>query len=70
MQHKRVDCAMTTEPTVSKVLADNTGLNPEDMRTAHGAKKSLGGTYPAPSLSYAERPRHAHKDTVQKLVNA
>jgi NitT/TauT family transport system substrate-binding protein len=51
MQHKRVDCAMTTEPTVSKVLADNTGLNPEDMRTAHGAKKSLGGTYPAPSLS-------------------
>jgi NitT/TauT family transport system substrate-binding protein len=70
MQHKSVDCAMTTEPTVSKVLADGTGYILEDMRTADGAKKALGGTYPATSLYMQTSYVNAHKDTVQKLVTA
>ena len=70
MQHKSVDCAMTTEPTVSKVLADKTGYILEDMRTAEGAKAALGGTYPATSLYMQSDYVNAHKDTVQKLVNA
>jgi NitT/TauT family transport system substrate-binding protein len=70
MKHKSVDCAMTTEPTVSKVLADKTGFILEDMRTAQGAKKSLGGTYPATSLYMQTDYVNAHKDAVQKLVNA
>jgi NitT/TauT family transport system substrate-binding protein len=70
MQHKSVDCAMTTEPTVSKVLADKTGYILEDMRTAQGAKNALGGTYPATSLYMQTDYVNAHKDTVQKLVNA
>jgi NitT/TauT family transport system substrate-binding protein len=70
MQHKSVDCAMTTEPTVSKVLADKTGYILEDMRTAEGAKAALGGTYPATSLYMQTDYVNAHKATVQKLVNA
>jgi NitT/TauT family transport system substrate-binding protein len=70
MLHKSVDCAMTTEPTVSKVLADKTGYILEDMRTAQGAKASLGGTYPATSLYMQSDYVNAHKATVQKLVNA
>jgi NitT/TauT family transport system substrate-binding protein len=70
MLHKSVDCAMTTEPTVSKVLADKIGYILEDMRTAAGAKAALGGTYPATSLYMQTSYVNAHKDTVQKLVNA
>ena len=70
MQHKSIDCAMTTEPTVSKVLADKTGYILEDMRTAAGATKALGGTYPATSLYMQTDYVNAHKDTVQKLVDA
>jgi NitT/TauT family transport system substrate-binding protein len=40
------------------------------MRTAEGAKAALGGTYPATSLSMQGDYVNAHKDTVQKLVNA
>ena len=70
MQHKSVDCAMTTEPTVSKVLADGTGFILVDMRTAEGSKNALGGTYPATSLYMQSDYVNAHKGTVQKLVNA
>jgi NitT/TauT family transport system substrate-binding protein len=61
---------MTTEPTVSKVLADNTGFILLDMRTAEGSRQALGGTYPATSLYMPTAYVNAHKDVVQKLVNA
>lgn len=70
MQHKQIDCGMTTEPTVSKLLADKTAYIIEDMRTADGAKQALGGTYPATSLYMQTDWVNAHKGTVQKLVNA
>ncbi|WP_427885137.1 ABC transporter substrate-binding protein [Kribbella sp. GL6] len=70
MQHKQIDCGMTTEPTVSKLLADGTAYIIEDMRTAAGAKQSLGGTYPATSLYMQTSWVQSHKDVVQKLVNA
>ena len=40
------------------------------MRTAAGAKAALGGEYPATSLYMQTSYAAAHKDTVQKLVNA
>ena len=40
------------------------------MRTAEGSKAALGGTYPATSLYMPTDYVNAHKDTVQKLVNA
>ncbi|MDT4974473.1 MAG: sulfonate transport system substrate-binding protein, partial [Pseudonocardiales bacterium] len=70
MKRKAIDCGMTTEPTVSQVLSDNTGYILLDMRTAAGSRQELGGTYPATSLYMTTAYVDAHKDVVQKLVNA
>lgn len=70
MKQKAIDCGMTTEPTVSQVLSDNTGFILLDMRTAAGSRAVLGGTYPATSLYMTTGYVTAHKDVVQKLVNA
>lgn len=70
MTHKNVDCAMTTEPTVSALLANKQAYILLDMRTAAGAAKALGGEYPATSLYMTTAYVNAHPDIVQKLVNA
>src|SRR4051795_1650311 len=70
MKQKAIDCGMTTEPTVSQGLKDNTGFILLDMRTAAGSRAALGGTYPATSLYMTTAYVNAHKDVVQKLVNA
>jgi NitT/TauT family transport system substrate-binding protein len=70
MKQKAIDCGMTTEPTVSKALSDGTAFILLDMRTAEGSRSALGGTYPATSLYMPTDYVTAHKDVVQKLVNA
>jgi NitT/TauT family transport system substrate-binding protein len=50
MQHKRIDCGMTTEPTISTLLNSGHAKAFVDMRTADGATKALGGVCPASSL--------------------
>ena len=70
MQHKSIDCGMTTEPTVSKLLDSGEAYIIEDMRTAAGAQAALGGEYPATSLYMTTSYVQAHPDIVQKLVNA
>jgi NitT/TauT family transport system substrate-binding protein len=70
MKQKAISCGMTTEPTVSQLLADKIGFILLDMRTAEGSRAALGGTYPATSLYMTTAYVNAHKDVVQKLVNA
>ena len=70
MEHKQIDCAMTTEPTVSALLQKKDAYIILDARTAAGAKAAFGGEYPATSLYLQTSYINAHKDTVQKLVNA
>jgi NitT/TauT family transport system substrate-binding protein len=70
MQHKSIDCGMTTEPTVSRLVDTGQAKIILDMRTAAGARKALGGVYPASSLYLTTDYANSHKDTVQKLVNA
>jgi NitT/TauT family transport system substrate-binding protein len=70
MTHKNVDCAMTTEPTVSQLLANKQAYILLDMRTAAGTSKWLGGEYPATSLYMMTSYVQKHPQTVQKLVNA
>jgi len=70
MEHKNVDCAMTTEPTVSQLLATKQAYILLDMRSADGASAALGGEYPATSLYMQNSYVQAHPDVVQKLVNA
>jgi NitT/TauT family transport system substrate-binding protein len=69
MEHKSIDCGMTTEPTVSKLLAANDAYILYDTRTADGAKQAFGGLYPATSLYMTTSYVNSHKDVVQKLVN-
>ena len=70
IQHKNVDCAMTTEPTVSQLLATGDAYILLDMRTAAGTAKALGGEYPATSLYMKTSYVKQNPVTVQKLVNA
>ena len=45
MEHKNIDCAMTTEPTVSQLLATKQAYILLDMRTAAGtAQRSAAST--------------------------
>jgi len=69
MTHHNVDCAMTTEPTVSQLLANKQAYILLDMRTAAGTKKYLGGEYPATSLYMMSSYVAQHPQTVQKLVD-
>jgi NitT/TauT family transport system substrate-binding protein len=61
---------MTTEPTVSQLLANKQAYILLDMRTAAGAAAALGGEYPATSLYLSTSYVQQHPDTVQKLVDA
>ncbi|MCW2883361.1 MAG: sulfonate transport system substrate-binding protein [Streptosporangiaceae bacterium] len=70
MTHKNVDCAMTTEPTVSQLLANKQAYILLDMRTAAGAAQALGGEYPATSLYMSTAYIQKNPAIVQKLVNA
>jgi NitT/TauT family transport system substrate-binding protein len=70
MTHNNVDCAMTTEPTVSQLLANNQAYILLDMRTADGTAQALGGEYPATSLYMMTSYVQQHPDIVQRLVNA
>src|SRR5262245_31906842 len=70
MTHKNVDCAMTTEPTVSQLLANKQAYILLDMRSAQGAAAALGGEYPATCLYMTTSYVQQHPQVVQKLVNA
>ncbi|MGW4523997.1 ABC transporter substrate-binding protein [Amycolatopsis sp. NPDC004378] len=70
MQHKSIDCGMTTEPTISALLSSGQAQVLVDMRTAEGATKALGGVYPASAVYMQTSYVDSHQDVVQKLVNA
>lgn len=70
MQHKSIECGMTTVPTVTRLLATKEAYPIVDMRTAAGTRKTLGGLYPASALYLQNDYVKAHGATVQKLANA
>lgn len=70
MQHKSIDCGMTTEPTISTLTNSGQAFVLVDMRTTVGATQSLGGVYPASSLYMQTSYVDAHREVVQKLANA
>jgi NitT/TauT family transport system substrate-binding protein len=70
IQHKNIACGMTTEPTVSTLMATGSVYILYDTRTAAGAQAAFGGEYPATSLYLTTSYVNSHHSTVQKLVNA
>jgi NitT/TauT family transport system substrate-binding protein len=70
IEHKQIDAGMTTEPTITALLAKNEAKVLIDMRTVDGARAALGGTYPAACLYTRTDWVNSHKDAAQKLANA
>jgi NitT/TauT family transport system substrate-binding protein len=70
LQQDHIQAAMTTEPTVSRLLASGEARVLVDLRTVEGTRAALGGLYPAACLYMDSGWVAAHPDTVQKLANA
>ena len=70
MQHDQIQAAMTTEPTVSRLLKTGQARVLIDMRDVAGTTAALGGIYPATCLYMETSWVNTHKETVQKLANA
>jgi NitT/TauT family transport system substrate-binding protein len=70
VQHKAIDCGMTTEPTITALQEKGLAKPLIDMRNQAGTQQAIGGVYPASALYMANDWVAAHRDTVQKLANA
>lgn len=70
MQQDRIQLGMTTEPTISRLLATGQARVLVDMRDVAKTKEALGGTYPAASFYMETSYVDSHKELVQKLANA
>jgi sulfonate transport system substrate-binding protein len=70
LQHKAIECGMTTEPTITALQEKSLGKPLLDMRTESGTRQALGGVYPASALYVRNDWVASHRATVQKLANA
>ena len=70
LQHDQIEAAMTTEPTVSRLLGTGEARILIDARTLEGSRKIFGGTYPAACLYMETAWVETHRETVGKLVRA
>ncbi len=70
MQQDRIDAAVTTEPTVSRLGKIGLARVLVDMRTAAGTRAALGGTYPAACLYMKTEFVTSHRDVVRRTVAA
>ncbi|HEV3173798.1 MAG TPA: ABC transporter substrate-binding protein [Actinocrinis sp.] len=70
MQHNSIDAGITTEPTISQLLAKHLGKVIVDMRSAAGTQAALGGPYPGTALTFPTAWVESHTATVQKVVDA
>ena len=52
MQAGKIDLAVTTEPTVSLLIAKHLASTLVDINSVEGSNASLGGQYPASSIVY------------------
>jgi NitT/TauT family transport system substrate-binding protein len=70
LQQHRVDCAITTQPTVSAVEKAGAGVSVFDLSSSDGATQWLGGTWPAAGVLTLNSWVQSHQDTAQKVVDA
>ncbi|HKB94768.1 MAG TPA: ABC transporter substrate-binding protein [Gaiellaceae bacterium] len=70
LQHGSVQCAMTSQPTVSAVVKKGVGYSAVDLATGKGVKRNLGGFWPTASVIARADWVASHKDAVQRVVTA
>lgn len=68
--HKTADCVMTTQPTVTALEKQKLAYSAVDLATTQGATQALGGAWPAAGAIARTDWVNAHKDAVQKVVDA
>jgi NitT/TauT family transport system substrate-binding protein len=69
IQQGKIDCGMTTEPSVSQLLKMGAAQILFDLRSADQSKQALGGMYPAASLYMQTAWVESHRVEAQKLAN-
>jgi sulfonate transport system substrate-binding protein len=70
LQHHKVLCGMTTQPTVAAIEKLGAGYPAFDLTTTAGVQKWLGGFVPTAGVLAQTSWVNANKDTVQKVVDA
>ena len=70
LQHHKIVCGMTTQPTVAAIEKRHLGYSAVDLASTAGADQALGGTFPAAGVLAQASWVNSHKDTVQKVVDA
>ncbi len=66
----KIDAGMTTEPTISRLLKTGDAKVLIDLRTPDATRAALGADYPFICVFMKADYVAAHKDLVQRLVNA
>jgi NitT/TauT family transport system substrate-binding protein len=70
LQHGRIVCGMTTQPTVSAIESKGVGYSAIDLASTAGAQAALGGVYPAAGVLARADWVNSHKAIAQKVVDA
>jgi NitT/TauT family transport system substrate-binding protein len=70
MQQGHIDAGMTTEPTISRLLATGEGKVLTDLRTPAKTRKAMGADFPFISVFMSSSYVSSHKSVVQHVVNA
>jgi NitT/TauT family transport system substrate-binding protein len=70
IQHGKVACGMTTQPTVTAIEKLGIGYSAFDLATTGGVQKWLGGDVPTAGVLALTSWVNANKATVQKVVDA
>ncbi len=70
LQHGKIVCGMTTQPTVNAIEKQDIGYSAFDLATPKGVKRWLGGFWPTASVLVQKSWGDSHKAEVQKVVNA
>jgi NitT/TauT family transport system substrate-binding protein len=70
LQHGRIECGMTTQPTVNAIEKQGIGTSVINLASTSGAQQWLGGAYPAAGVLARADWVGSHRAVVQKVVDA
>jgi NitT/TauT family transport system substrate-binding protein len=70
LEHQRIACGMTSQPTAGAVQSKGVGYTAINLATTAGAQQALGGAYPAAGVLAQASWVNSHRKETQAVVNA
>jgi NitT/TauT family transport system substrate-binding protein len=70
LEHSRIACGMTSQPTAGAVQSQGIGYTAMNLATTNGAQQWLGGAYPAAGVLVRADWAASHRKEVQAVVDA